>query len=87
MGGGMGGHHRGGRGSPAEDGDRRSDAVRQMDDNDAKAYLDAEALLTDEQRPRAREIAEQYREQLFEWREAMSARTRNEPGEAPAQPQ
>jgi hypothetical protein len=41
-----------------------------MDDNDAQAFLNAESFLTDAQRPRAREIAEQYREQLFDWRQA-----------------
>ena len=45
-----------------------------MDDNDTKAYIDAESFLTEEQRPRARAIAEEYREQLYDWREAMRAK-------------
>jgi hypothetical protein len=67
---GMGGgrHNRGGEGS-----ERHSDAVAQrIDDNDAQAFLEAESVLTEAQRPRAREIAEQYREQLFDWRKAQS---------------
>jgi hypothetical protein len=45
-------------------------ARQQMDDNDAKAFEDAAAALTAAQRPRAREIAERYREELYDWREA-----------------
>jgi hypothetical protein len=57
-----------------------------MDDNDVKAYLDAEALLTEAQRTRAREIAEQYREQLFEWREARHTHPESEKAETAVQP-
>jgi hypothetical protein len=68
--GGMGGPQREGSAGPPSGRGVRNAPRERMDENDAKAYLDAESLLTDAQRARAREIAEQYREQLFEWREA-----------------
>jgi len=44
-------------------------AVHQkLDDNDTAAYLEAEQVLSEAQRPRAREIASRYREQVFERR-------------------
>jgi hypothetical protein len=46
-----------------------------MDENDTKAYLDAEEFLTDEQKPKAREIAESYREQLYDRRAAAASAT------------
>jgi hypothetical protein len=44
-----------------------------MDANDTKAYLDAENLLKAEQRERAREIAADFREKLYERREQLRA--------------
>jgi hypothetical protein len=44
-----------------------------MDDNDTRAYLRAEAALTDAQRERAREIAEEYREKLYDRRHREGA--------------
>jgi hypothetical protein len=58
--------------APAE---RRGTPVEQrMDDNDTHAFLRAEEILTDAQRDRARDIAEEYREALYD---------RRHPGEAP----
>jgi hypothetical protein len=45
-----------------------------MDDNDTSAYLEAEKVLTEVQRPRAREIASSYRQERSERREAMRQR-------------
>ena len=42
--------------------------------NDTKAYLDAEALLDERQRERARELASDYREKLYDRREADRGR-------------
>jgi hypothetical protein len=77
MGGGrrMGGGRGAGRGTrPAVgDGDaesRRAALEDKLDSQDTEAYLHAEALLTAEQQPRAREIAERYREQLSDRRQA-----------------
>jgi hypothetical protein len=44
-----------------------------LDDNDTKAYLDAEEILTEAQRSRARDIAEDYREQLYDRRATARA--------------
>jgi hypothetical protein len=73
--GGRGGHSMGGaRGKPAND--PLHAAQDQLDDNDTKAYLDAENLLTEEQRRRAREIAERFREELWDRRQAMQKQAR-----------
>lgn len=73
---GMNGHRRHAGGDSSVDASaRRSETTQEkMDSNDSAAYLEAESLLTADQRPRAREIAERYREQLFEWREVVKAR-------------
>jgi hypothetical protein len=79
-GGGMGG--RGGRrgGDPSGYGDEQSEAARyrhlldQIDNNDTRAYLEAEELLTDAQKPRARAIATKYRADLSDRREATKAK-------------
>lgn len=62
-----GGHHR--------DGEERSNPVRKAadpeqtwDDDDTAAYLEAENVLRIDQRDRARAIAEEYREKLYEVR-------------------
>ena len=45
-----------------------------MDDNDTRAYLEAEGYLDDAQRERARDIAEKYREDLYDRRSEESER-------------
>jgi hypothetical protein len=82
MGGGGRGMGGGGRGtggrSGGGEGENRTTATsleQQVDDQDTEAYLNAELVLTEAQQLRAREIAEHYREQLWERREA--ARKRN----------
>ena len=69
-GGGMGGR----RGSPqagheAADGTAAATIQDRLDENDTKAFLDAEQVLTESQRDPAREIASDYRAQLYERRE------------------
>ena len=66
-GGGMGGR----RGPPQAAPDRTAPATIQdrLDENDTKAFLDAEDVLTEAQRDAAREIASDYRAQLYERRE------------------
>ncbi|HEY6001737.1 MAG TPA: hypothetical protein VIV57_02605, partial [Anaeromyxobacter sp.] len=67
---------RGGRraaGSPAGRGEPKRpppDPERVRNDNDTAAYLQAEEILRPEQRDRAREIAERYREELYDQRAA-----------------
>ncbi len=46
-----------------------------MDDNDTKAYLEMEQVLTEAQRPRAQEIASRYREERWNRRQAMRRRS------------
>jgi hypothetical protein len=46
-----------------------------LDENDTKAYLDAESVFTEAQKTRAREIASDYREQLYEQRENARSRS------------
>jgi hypothetical protein len=70
-----------GRGSPrggaahhgSSDEPRAHESVEQrMDDNDTRAYLDAEeTVLTPGQRERARDIAEDFREKLYDRRELL----------------
>jgi hypothetical protein len=80
MGGGMHGGRMGGR-SPAsgsggeKEADRASTLQDRLDENDTKAYLDAESVFTEAQKARAREIASDYREELYERRE--NARTKS----------
>jgi hypothetical protein len=74
-GGGMHGGRMGGR-SPAsgsgsgKEADRTATLEDRLDENDTKAYLDAESVFTEAQKARAREIASDYREQLYEQRES-----------------
>jgi hypothetical protein len=49
--------------------DRQAAIEDRLDENDTKAYLDAENVLTETQKGRARDIASDYREQLYEERE------------------
>jgi len=77
-----GGHRRGSMGGGAAGDSKHPDPESRMDENDTDAYFDAEALLSESQRPRAREIAEEYREQLYDYREAV--RAKHSGGEAAA---
>jgi len=46
---------------------RPADPLTRLDDNDTRAYLEVEEkVLTASQRPRAQEIASQYREALYD---------------------
>ena len=46
---------------------RSEDALARLDDNDTRAYLEVErSVLTESQRPRAREIASRFREELYD---------------------
>jgi hypothetical protein len=51
-------------------------ALRELQDNDSQAYLEAEKLLREEQRPRARELFSKEREKLLKQLEAMNIRKR-----------
>jgi hypothetical protein len=69
--GGRRGRHGGQQPRPAPHG---PDALTQLDDNDTRAYLEVEEqVLTEAQRPRAREIASAFREALYD-RQHPSAR-------------
>ena len=66
----------GGRGSarPAprpEPGPARGKLEDRLDEDDTKAYLDGEAVLTEPQREQAREIASDYRAQLYDRRASL----------------
>lgn len=86
MGGGMrGGGMRGGGGGGGGGGGQNREAMnerhqqvraamRQMQDNDTRAYTEAETQLTEPQKPRARELVSQEREKLFKQHEAMRER-------------
>jgi len=71
---GMGRGSRGG--ARTSDPDRKPMSIEErMDDNDTHAYLEAEEIvLLPEQRERARAIAEDYREKLYDRREVLSGR-------------
>jgi hypothetical protein len=73
MRGGMGG---GGahRGAMSEQRQRGRTALLEMQDNDTRAYTEAETQLTEAQKPRARELISQEREKLFQQHEAMRQR-------------
>jgi hypothetical protein len=73
-GGGMGGRGpRGGAGRSSAPAPEISEASIQdrLDANDTKAFLDAESSLADGQKDRAREIASDFREKLYERRELL----------------
>jgi hypothetical protein len=58
-----GGARHGGTRDPA----RPADPIARMDDNDTRAYLEIEAnVLTEAQRPRAQEIASEFRSALYD---------------------
>ncbi len=50
--------------------------LREMQLNDSQAYVEAEKLLREEQKPRARELFSREREKLLEQLQAMSVRKR-----------
>jgi hypothetical protein len=50
--------------------DNRRAAREKMDSLDSAAFLEAEAVLDEQQKPAARKIASDYREQLFNYRQA-----------------
>jgi hypothetical protein len=49
-----------------------------LDESDTQAYLDAEKVLTDAQRDRARDIAEDYREQRYDRRQQAAERAKQQ---------
>lgn len=64
---GMGGRHGRRGGQRAATPAHGPDALTQLDDNDTRAYLEIEEqVLTEAQRPHAREIASTYREALYD---------------------
>ncbi len=79
-GGGMHGGRMGGR-SPAsgsgggKQADRTATLEDRLDENDTKAYLDVESAFTEAQQTKAREIASDYREHLYEQREDARAKS------------
>ena len=76
-GGGMGGGGMGGRRGPTQASNGTAPVTLQdrLDENDTKAFLDAEQVLTEAQRDEAREIASDYRAQLYERREVERQRS------------
>jgi hypothetical protein len=79
-GGGMHGGRMGGR-APAsgagggKQADRAATLEDRLDENDTKAYLDAESVFTEAQKEAAREIASDYREHLYEQREIARSKS------------
>jgi hypothetical protein len=75
--GGMRGGRMGGRGFRAPDnngarsGQRAAKLEDRLEDDDTKAYLDGEEVLTEPQREQAREIASDYRAQIYDRRELL----------------
>ena len=60
------------------------DVLTQLDDNDTRAYLDIEEqVLTEAQRPRAREIASAYREALYDRQHPSASRGGEDAGSHP----
>ena len=56
--------------SPASDGAGPKSLEERMDDNDTSAYLEAEKILTEQQRARATEIASKFRQERWDRRHA-----------------
>jgi hypothetical protein len=70
---GRGGHHAQAGGSSTTS--RPADPLTKLDDNDTRAYLEVEEkVLTAAQRPRAQEIASQYREALYDQQHPSGSR-------------
>jgi hypothetical protein len=79
--GGMGGRPRGGMGrstgearSPPSSANEPKSVEERIDDNDTNAYLEAEKVLTESQRPPALQIAERFREESWDRRHATNNR-------------
>ncbi|MCE9667964.1 hypothetical protein LY474_09090 [Myxococcus stipitatus] len=78
MGGGGGRGRMGAGGPPRHGGGPRSDGasreqkalLRELEDHETAAYMEAEKLLDDTQRARARELFSQQREERLRWRES-----------------
>ncbi|MCP3099921.1 hypothetical protein LZ198_13680 [Myxococcus sp. K15C18031901] len=69
--GGGGPPRRGGGGPRSEETTREQKALlREMEDQETAAYMEAEKLLDDTQRSRARELFSQQREERLRWRES-----------------
>ena len=76
--GGRGGRH-GARRAPSQA--HAPDVLTQLDDNDTRAYLEIEEqVLTEAQRPRAREIASAYREALYDQQHPSTVHGRADAG-------
>jgi len=72
---GMGGRRGWHGGQNPQSAAHRTDALTQLDDNDTRAYLEIEEqVLTEAQRPRAREIASTYREALYDRQHPSASR-------------
>ena len=78
MGGGMsgmgGGHRREGGPMSEEAQKQQQEALREIEDNESAAYNDAEALLNETQKAKARELVSQQREERLRIRESMKGR-------------
>jgi hypothetical protein len=73
--GGMGGRHGRHGGQRPQPTTHAPDALTQLDDNDTRAYLEIEEqVLTEAQRPRAREIASTFREALYDRQHPSASR-------------
>ncbi len=77
--GGTGGRSRGGMGrstgegrSPPSNASTPKSAEERIDDNDTNAYLEAEKVLTESQRPLALEIASRFREESWDRQHATN---------------
>ena len=72
---GMGGGHRREGGPMSEEAQKQQQAaLREMEDNESAAYNDAEALLNETQKAKARELVSQQREERLHIRESMKGR-------------
>lgn len=73
--GGMGGGHRRDDSPMSEDARKQQQAaLREIEDNESAAYNDAEALLNETQKAKARELISQQREERMRIRESMKGR-------------
>jgi len=71
---GRGGRH--GRRAQSGTTSKSEDLLARLDDNDTRAYLQVEqSILTEAQRPRAREIASRFREELYDRQHPAQAPT------------
>jgi len=78
---GMGGRRGRHGGQTPQQAAHHPDALTQLDDNDTRAYLEIEErVLTEAQRPRAREIASTYREALYDRQHPSASRSGQDAG-------